>query len=182
MNFPFSFGQTQCSSELHFTRQTSFTTSANVSVIGLETSHSSFRSSGYNQQYDQIPFEMVDGHQSFRSRNSHSPSRSQCIPLNACQSFRMGSSSRTDESILSWSLVERPSPAPYQHVRNNGHSFRTEKSLEIYSPFLCHDFYQQHNSGLLYQHARRNTFSQLLCRGMEDPPMVPKTTCSRQDL
>ena len=43
MNFPFSFGQTQCSSRLHSIRQTSFTTSANVSIISLETSHTSSR-------------------------------------------------------------------------------------------------------------------------------------------
>ena len=42
------------------TGQTAFTTSANVPVIGLETSYSSIRSSVYDQQYDQIPFEMVD--------------------------------------------------------------------------------------------------------------------------
>ena len=37
-NFPFSFGQTQCSSGLNFTRQTAFTTSADVPIIGLKTS------------------------------------------------------------------------------------------------------------------------------------------------
>ena len=74
-NFPFSFGQTQCSSRLNSSRQTAFTTSANVPVIGLETSHSFLRSSGYNQQYDQIPFEIVDEYQSLRSRYAHSPSR-----------------------------------------------------------------------------------------------------------
>ena len=79
-------------------------------------------------------------------------------------------------SILSWLLVGRPMPAPYQHVGNNGHSFCTDKSLKIYSPFLCHDFYRQHNSGLIYQQAKRNTFSQPMSRGMEDPPMVPKTS------
>ena len=41
-------------------------TSANVPIIGLETSHSSIRSSSYDQQYDQIPFdEMVDEHHGF---------------------------------------------------------------------------------------------------------------------
>ena len=81
-------------------------------------------------------------------------------------------------SLLSWSLVGRPIPAPY--VGNNSHSFCTEESLKIYSPFLCHDFYGQHNSCLLYQQARRNTFSQPLCRGVEDPQLVPRTTSSRQ--
>ena len=173
MNFPFSFEQTQRSSRINLSRQTAFTISANVPIIGLETSYSSLRSSGYNQQYDQIPFEMVDGHQSLRSRNAHSPSRPQCIPLYGCQSMWMGSSSGTDESILSWSLIRRPIPAPYQHVGNNGHLFHTDKSLKIYSPFFCHDFYRQHNIGLMYQQARKNTFSQPLRRGMEDPPMVP---------
>ena len=141
-------------------------------IIGLETSHSSLRSSGYDQQYDQISFELVDGHQSIGSRNAHSPSRPQNIPLYGYQSLWMGSSSGTDESILSLLLVGRPFPAPYQHVGNNGHSFRTDKSLKIYSPFLCHDFYRQHNIGLIYQQARRNTFSQPMHTGMEDPAMV----------
>ena len=35
-----------------------------------------------------------------------------------------------DESFLSWSLVGRPIPAPYQHVGNNGHSFRTDKAFQ----------------------------------------------------
>ena len=72
-------------------------------------------------------------------------------------------------------------PTPYQHVGNNGNLFRIDKSLEIYSPFLCHDFYQQHNSGLIYQQARRNTFSQPLRGCIENPPMVPKTSYCCQD-
>ena len=180
-NFPFSFGLTHCSSSFNYSRQIAFTTSANVPIIGLETSHSSIRSSSYNQQYDQIPFEVVDEHQSFCSRSTHSPSRPQSIPLYRCQSLRLGSSSGTYESILSWSLVGRPIPTPYQHVGNNGHLFRIDKSLQIYSPFLCHDFYRQHNSGLIYQQARRDTFSQPMCGGMENPPMVPKTSYCSQD-
>ena len=65
-------------------------TSANVPVNGLETSYSSSRSSGYDQQYDQIPFKMVDEHQSFHSRDAHSPSRPQNHPLYGCQSLRLG--------------------------------------------------------------------------------------------
>ena len=74
MNFPFSFGQTQCSSRFCSPRQTSLTTSANVSFVCLETSHSSSRSSNHDQQYDSISFELVDGHQSFHTRNFHSSS------------------------------------------------------------------------------------------------------------
>ena len=156
-NFPFSFGQTQSSSRLCSPRQTSLTTSANVSIICLETSHSSSQSSGSDQQYDSIPFEMVDGHQLLHSGNAHSSSRSQCIPFYGCLSLWLGSSSRADETILSWSLVRRPIPAPYQYAGNNGHSFRTEESHK------------------LYQQTRRNTFSQLMCRGMGDPPLVSGT-------
>ena len=86
-------------------RQTAFTTSANVHIISLETSRSSLRSSGYDQQYDQSPFEMMDEYQSLRSRYAHSLSRPQDIHLYGCQLFQLGSSSGTDESILSWSLV-----------------------------------------------------------------------------
>ena len=41
-----------------------------------------------------------------------------------------GWGAHTDESILSWSLVGRPIPAPYRHVGNNGHLFRTDKALK----------------------------------------------------
>ena len=102
-------------------------TPANVPIIGLETSHTSSRSSNND---DQISFKMVDELQSICSGNAHSPSRPPNLPLHGCQSFRLGSSSRTDESIPSWSLVGRPIPAPYQHVGNNGHSFRTDKNLK----------------------------------------------------
>ena len=78
-------------------------------------------------------------------------------------------------------LVGRPITTPYQHVGNNGHSSRFDKSLQIYSPFLCHDFYRQHNSGLIYQQARRNTFDQFMCGSMENSPMVSKTSDYSQD-
>ena len=48
---------------------------------------------------------MVNRHQSFCSRNAHSSSGSQYIALYGYQSLWMGSSSRTIESILSWSLT-----------------------------------------------------------------------------
>ena len=142
MSFPFSFGQIQYSSRFHSPGQTSLTTSANVSLVCLETSHIAPRSSNHNQQYDTISFEMVDGHLWFRNRNSYPSPRTQCIPLYGCQSLWMGSPYRADETILSWSLDGRPVPAPYQYARNDGHSLRTKKSHNIYSPFLCHDFYR----------------------------------------
>ena len=51
----------------------------------------------------------------------------------------------------------------------------------MYSPFLCYVFYRQHNSGIIYQEARRNILSQPMRRGMEYPPMVTKTSYCRLD-
>ena len=116
---------------------------------------------------------MVEGHQSLCFGNIHSSSGTQYIPFHGRQSFWMGTSSRADETIISWSLVRRPIPAPYQYARNDGHSFSTEKSHKIYSPLLCYDLNRQYNSGLLYQQTRRNTFSQPMRRGMDNPQLVP---------
>ena len=80
-----------------------------------------------------------------------------------------------DETILSRSLEGRPIPAPYQYARNDGHLFCTNRSHNIYSPFLCHDIYGQHNSGLLYQQTRQNSLSQPMYRGLEDPQLVSGT-------
>ena len=54
----------------------------------------------YDKQHDSISLEMVNGHQSLCLGNVHSSSGTQCIPFHGCQSFWMGSSSGTDESIL----------------------------------------------------------------------------------
>ena len=45
--------------------------------------------------------------------------------------------------------------------------FRTEESHKIHTALLCHDFYRQYNSGLLYQQTRRNTFSHLCVKVWE---------------
>ena len=174
-NFPFSFGQTQFYSRFCSPRQTSLTSPADVSSICLETSYSSSRSSNYDQRYDSISLTMVNEHESIRNRNFYPSSRSQNFPLYGCQSFWMGSSFKADETILSWSLDRRPSPAPYQHVRNDGYTISTETSHNIYSAFLHHDIYRQHNGGLIYQQTGWLSFPQPLCRGMENSQLVPRT-------
>ena len=73
-------------------------------------------------------------------------------------------------------------PAPYQYSGNNGHSFHAEESHKIHTPLLCHDFYQQYNSGLLYQQTRRSRFPQPMHGGMGDPPLVPGTQYRYQNL
>ena len=118
---------------------------------------------------------MSNEHQSIRFRNLYPPSRSQHIPLYGRQSLWMWSSSRANETILLWSLDGRPIPAPYQHVRNDGHTLSTETSHNIYSPFLCRDLHRQHYGGLLYQQTRWNSFSQSLRRSMGDPQVLPGT-------
>ena len=55
-NFPFSFGQTKCSSRLSCSRQTSFTTTTNVFLICLEISYSTTGSSSSDKQYYPITF------------------------------------------------------------------------------------------------------------------------------
>ena len=174
-NFPFSFGQTQCCSKLRSPRQTSLTSSSDVSFVCLETSYSSSRSSNYDKRYDSISLTMVDKPQSVRDRDYYPSSRSQIFLLYRCQSFRMGSSFRADDTILSWSLDRRPIPAPYQYVSNDGHTISTETSHNIYSPFLHHDIYRQHNGGLIYQQTGWHTFPQPLCRSLENSQLVPGT-------
>ena len=136
-------------------------TSANVPVIGLETSHSSSRSSDYDQQYDQIPFKMVDVQPivSFRPQN---------FPLYVCQPLRLGGSSRTSESILSWSQLH------INMLEIMAIRFALIKALKYihHSCVMC----------LIYQQSRGNTFSQPMRRGMEDTSLVHKTSDYRQDL
>ena len=131
MNLPFSFVQTHCCSRLSCSRQTSFTTATNVSVVGLETSYFPTGSSSSDYQYDPISFEMADGHQLLRSGNIHPSSRSQCIPFYGCLPLWMG---ELISNLLSWLLDRRPIPAPYPHSRNNGHWFCTEESHTLHTP------------------------------------------------
>ena len=149
-NFPFSFGQTQCCSRPCSPRQTALTSSSDVPAVCLETSYSSSRSSNLDKRYDLISLTMVDKPHLVRDRDYYPSSRSQFFPLYGCQSFRMGSSFRADNTILSWSLDRRPISAPYQYVRKDGHTISTETSQNIYSPFLHYDIHRQHNGGLIY--------------------------------
>ena len=96
--------------------------------------------------------------------------------------FGWGSSFRADDTILSWSLDRRPIPAPYQYVRNDGHTISTETSHNIYSPFLHHDIHRQHNGGLIYQQTGWHSFSQPLCRSLENSQLVPGTRHRYQSL
>ena len=82
----------------------------------------------------------------FTAGTSIHPLEPNTFPFHGCQSFWMGSSSRADETILSWSLVGRPIPAPYQYSRNDGQSFSTEESHKTHSPLLCYDLDRQYNS------------------------------------
>ena len=109
---------------------------------------------------------MVDKPHSIRDRDFYPSSRSQILPLYGCQSLRMGSSFRADNTILSWSLDRKPIPAPYQYVRNDGHTISTETSQNIYSPFLHYDIHRQHN-GLIYQQTGWHSFPQPLRRSLE---------------
>ena len=170
-NFPFSFGQTQCSSRLCFTRQISFTTATSVSLICLETSYSPTGSSSSNKQYDLISFEMLDGHQLLHSGNVHPSSRSQCIPLQGCQPLRMGSLSRTDETILSWWLDGRPIPAPYQYSGSKGlffffffffFFFYSNKAI-IYIHHSCVMISTDNTTVILYIYKQGGTHSPSLC-------------------
>ena len=92
----------------------------------------------------------------------------------------MGSSFRADNTVLSWSLDRKPIPAPYQYVRNDGHTISTETSQNIYSPFLHHDIHRQHNCGLIYQQTGWHSFPQSLHRSLENTQLVPGTKHSYQ--
>ena len=179
-NFPFSFGQTQCCSRPCSPGQTALMSSSDVPAVSLETSYSSSRSPDLDKRHDSISLTMVDKPHSIRDRDFNPSSRPQILPLYGCQSLRMGSSFRADNTVLSWSLDRKPIPAPYQYVRNDGHTISTETSQNIYSPFLHHDIHRQHNGGLIYQQTGWHSFPQSLHRSLENTQLVPGTRHSYQ--
>ena len=133
-----------------------------------------------DKRHDSISLTMVDKPHSIRDRDFNPSSRPQILPLYGCQSLRMGSSFRADNTVLSWSLDRKPIPAPYQYVRNDGHTISTETSQNIYSPFLHHDIHRQHNGGLIYQQTGWHSFPQSLRRSLENTQLVPGTRHSYQ--
>ena len=157
-NFPFSFGQTQCSSRLSSPRQTALTSPSDVPFVCLETSYSSSRSSNYDKWYDSISLTMVDNPNRFAIGTTIHPPDPKFFLYTDASHFGWGAHLEPDDTILSWSLDRRPIPAPYQYVRNDGHTFSTETSHNIYSLFLHHDIHRQHNDGLIYQQTGRHSF------------------------
>ena len=163
-----------------FPGQTALTSSSDVLAVCLETSYSSSRSPDLDKRHDSISLTMVDKPHSIRDRDFYPSSRPRILPLYGCQSLRMGSSFRADNTVLSWSLDRKPIPAPYQYVRNDGHTISTETSQNIYSPFLHHDIHRQHNGGLIYQQTGWHSFPQSLRRSLENTQLVPGTRHSYQ--
>ena len=170
----------QCCSRPCSPGQTALTSSSDVPAVCLETSYSSSRSPDLDKRHDSISLTMVDKPHSIRDRDFYPSSRPRILPLYGCQSLRMGSSFRADNTVLSWSLDRKPIPAPYQYVRNDGHTISTETSQNIYSPFLHHDIHRQHNGGLIYQQTGWHSFPQSLRRSLENTQLVPGTRHSYQ--
>ena len=156
-------GKLSAAADLVLLGRLHLTSSSDVPAVRLETSYSSSRSPSLDKRYDSISLTMVDKPHSIRDRDFYPSSRSQILPLYGCQSLRMGSSFRADNTILSWSLDRKPIPAPYQYVRNDGHTISTETSQNIYSPFLHYDIHRQHNGGLIYINKQGGTHSPNLC-------------------
>ena len=141
-------------------RQTAFSTSASLPIVGLEILNSSL-----DHQVtinSMIKFHLkwwMNTNRFVQGMSIHSP-----VP----KTFPYSDTSQygreliwNDESLLSYSLVGRPIPATYQHIGNYGPSFRTDKALKIYSPFLCHDFYREHVAS--YINKQGGTHSPNLC-------------------
>ena len=103
---------------------------------------------------------MVDGHQSLCSGKVHSFSRSQFIPLYGCQSLWIGSSSRVDETILSWLLLGRPIPPPYQYSGNDGHFLK--KAIK-YIHHFCVIISPDNTTVVSYINKQGGTHSPNLC-------------------
>ena len=125
----------------------------------------SFRSSGYDQQYDQIPFEMVDTNCFVQGIPIHPPDPNVFL--------------YTDGSHFRWGAHLEPMSLSFHGRWLVDQSQLYINMLEIMAIHfaLIRALKHIHHScvsGLIYQQARRNTFSQPLCRGMEDP----KTTYS----
>ena len=115
-----------------------------------------------DKQHDLIPLEMVDGHQSLRFRNFHSSSVTQYVPFPGCQPFWTGSSSRADETALSWSLIGRPIPAPYQYARNDGHRLALKKAIK-YIHHSCVMISTDNTTVTSYINKQRGKHSPYLC-------------------
>ena len=175
LNLPFSIGETQCCSRFSGSRSPSFISASDVPAVSVETPHTSLGSPNSNYKFDPLSPEMVDRSQPLYTGDQYSSTRSNVLPFYRCQSLRMGSSSRTDETILSWSLDRRPISTPHQYSGNNGHSFCIEKGHTLYTAHFCHNIDRQHNSSFVYQQTRRNPFTEPMYRSMGNPALVSET-------
>ena len=102
-------GKLSAAADLVLLGRLHLTSSSDVPAVCLETSYSSSRSPNLDKQYDSISLTMVDKPHSIPDRDFYPSSRSQILPLYGCQSLRMGSSFRADNTILSWSLDKNQS-------------------------------------------------------------------------
>ena len=101
---------------------------------------------------------MVDGHQFLPSGKIYSSSRSQCIPFTDASHYGLGAHLEPMRLSFPGRLMEDQSQLHINILEIMAIRFALKKAM-------CHDFYWQYNSGLLYQQTRRNTFPQPMLGG-----------------
>ena len=156
--FPVPLGTTGCSSGFCNAGSVTTPASTNGPAQPVETPLNAVRSP---DRFDNGHFtspEMVAAGRSVPSGSS-SEGRSS-LPHNVYgrQSYRLGSTSGTGGTSVSWCMDRRPIPASYQSVGDEGHIFISNSGSAIRKELHCSDCYRQHHSGGLHKTLGRDSF------------------------
>ena len=143
-NFPFSFGLTQCSSRFSSPRQTTLTSTSDVSFICLETTHSSDRSLHSDKQHDSIPLKT---NRFALGTSIHSPEPNTFL--------------FTDASHFGWGAHLEPMRLAFHYGWSEDQSQLHINMLEMMSICLA-----------LKKAIKYIQHSCVMRRGMENPPLV----------
>lgn len=171
-NFPVPFGQTECSGRFNIFGPIASSSSPNITVVSLETSHMFSGSQYSDHRHYSIPSQLVVRSESLSTGSSNSSIRTSFLPVYRCKSLGLGSSSRTTGTNISWCLDGRSICSARQYSGDVGHQTCVETNKLDPSSLMCDGIFGQHYSSVLPEETGGDSFSIFMSRSMENTPLV----------
>lgn len=170
--FPIPFGTDQCSSRFCKSGQAASQAIANATTITMACSDTPITLSSQSDRRYLTPSQLVEERQNLSARCPLEDRTANSYNILRCQPGRLGVPCGTRGTYVSWALDGRPIPAPHKHVGNVGHSFISKESSSGSQEFYCPGGHGQYNSSGLFKPSGGNSFTRLVCSGLEHSDLV----------
>ena len=167
-------GETECVCSICGIRQATSSPSPDGTFRTVETACTSTGTQNVCHRTDKTSSGMVVGEGQIYTRSCSQTIPSNADSLHRCELFGLGCSFGTGRTHVSWSLATEPISTSHQHSRNESYSFSPQRVSAHSIQFLSNDSDRQFFGRGLSPEEGRYPLSNIMQRGMGDPPLVSR--------